>query len=341
MRVAEIALPLMLVACVAVPDAGVRPAMHTPDTIEVSQTLAARGNTAWPPDQWWRLAGDPQLTALIEEGLANSPQVAVAVARIKRAESEAQRAGAARLPSLGAEAEGGLRRQSGNNGLPAQFLPDGSAVFSDALSLKMKRWDGSELHDFADLSGTSVFCLSDAITDAQGRTWVGDIGYNFWNPDAAPAETCVISRIDQDGTVNKVAGNLRFPNGLVITPDGKTLVVAETNGFCLTAYDIAADGSLSNCRVWAELPEGVQPDGICLDPSGAIWVSNPGETGPKVLLVREGGEVTASVELDVHAYAVAVGGPELRHLFICTSGSHDPAEIATNPTARILVSEVA
>lgn len=221
------------------------------------------------------------------------------------------------------------------------FLPDGSAVFSDALSLKMKRWDGSELHDFADLSGTSVFCLSDAITDAQGRTWVGDIGYNFWNPDAAPAETCVISRIDQDGTVTKVAGNLRFPNGLVITPDDKTLVVAETNGFCLTAYDIAADGSLSNCRVWAELPEGVQPDGICLDPSGAIWVSNPGETGPKVLLVREGGEVTASVELDVHAYAVAVGGPELRHLFICTSGSHDPAEIATNPTARILVSEVA
>lgn len=103
MRVAGIALPLMLVACVAVPDAGVRPAMHTPDTIEVSQTLAARGNTAWPPDQWWRLAGDPQLTALIEEGLANSPQVAVAVARIKRAESEAQRAGAARLPSLGAD----------------------------------------------------------------------------------------------------------------------------------------------------------------------------------------------------------------------------------------------
>jgi outer membrane protein TolC len=132
MRVAGIALPLMLVACVAVPDAGVRPAMHTPDTIEVSQTLAARGNTAWPPDQWWRLAGDPQLTALIEEGLANSPQVAVAVARIKRAESEAQRAGAARLPSLGAEAEGGLRRQSGNNGLPAQFLPDGWKDYGQA-----------------------------------------------------------------------------------------------------------------------------------------------------------------------------------------------------------------
>lgn len=116
---------LALAGCVAVPDAGVRPVMETADTIEAAQTLAARGNTAWPPDQWWRLAGDPQLTALIEEGLSNSPQVAVAVARVRRAEAEAQRVGAARLPSIGAEAEGGLRRQSGNNGIPAQFLPDG------------------------------------------------------------------------------------------------------------------------------------------------------------------------------------------------------------------------
>lgn len=119
------ATALTLTACVPVPDLGTRPAMRTADTIEAGQTLAARGNTAWPPDQWWRLTGDPQLTALIEEGLANSPQVAVAVARVRRAEAEAQRVGAARLPSIGAEAEGGLRRQSGNNGIPAQFLPDG------------------------------------------------------------------------------------------------------------------------------------------------------------------------------------------------------------------------
>ena len=125
MRVAGTALSLALAGCVAVPDAGVRPVMETADTIEAAQTLAVRGNTAWPPDQWWRLAGDPQLTALIEEGLANSPQVAVAMARIRRAEAEAQRVGAARLPTIGAEAEGGLRRQSGNNGIPAQFLPDG------------------------------------------------------------------------------------------------------------------------------------------------------------------------------------------------------------------------
>lgn len=217
------------------------------------------------------------------------------------------------------------------------FLPDGSVVFSDALNLKMKRWKDGALHDFADLSGTAVFCLSDAITDDQGRTWVGDIGYNFWNPEAAPAETCVIARIDPDGTVTRTAGDLRFPNGLVITSDGRTLIIGETNGFCLTAFDVGADGSLTNRRVWAQLPEGVQPDGICLDPAGAVWVSNPGEAGPKVLRVLEGGEVTDTVEMDVHAYAVAVGGSEGRHLFICVSASHDPAEIAASPSARLLV----
>ncbi|PKB13638.1 NodT family efflux transporter outer membrane factor (OMF) lipoprotein [Novosphingobium kunmingense] len=125
MRVAGTALSLALAGCVAVPDAGVHPAMETAASIEAGQTLAERGNATWPPDQWWRLAGDPQLNALIEEGLANSPQVAVAMARVRRAEAEAQRAGAARLPTIGAEAEGGMRRQSGNNGIPAQFLPDG------------------------------------------------------------------------------------------------------------------------------------------------------------------------------------------------------------------------
>lgn len=217
------------------------------------------------------------------------------------------------------------------------FMPDGAVVFSDALNLKMKRWDGAALHEVADLASSCVFCLSDAITDRQGRIWVSDIGYNFWNPDAAPAETCVIVRIDPDGSVTKVADNLRFPNGLVITPDGKTLIIGETNGFRLTAYDIAGNGSLSNRRVWAQLPEGVQPDGICLDGQGAVWVANPGVSGPKVLRVREGGEVVDTVDLDVHAYAVAIGGPDGKHLFISVSAGHDPSEIASNPTAQLLV----
>ncbi len=123
---------LALSACASVPDTGVRPAMRTAETLAASQILAPRGPDIWPPDQWWQRAGDPQLTALIEEGLAHAPQVAVAAARIRRAEAEAQRTGAAGQPSVGAEAEGGVRRQSGSFGIPAQFLPGGWADYGQA-----------------------------------------------------------------------------------------------------------------------------------------------------------------------------------------------------------------
>jgi sugar lactone lactonase YvrE len=200
------------------------------------------------------------------------------------------------------------------------FLPDGSAVFSDALTLTMKRWDGNEVHDLARLDGVSVFCLSDAIADAQGRIYVGDIGYNFWNPEASPVDTCVIARIDPDGAVARVAEGLRFPNGMVVTPDGRTLIVAETNAFRLTAFHVADDGALSHRRVYADLPEGVQPDGICLDAEGGVWLANPAGS-PAVLRVREGGEVTDAISLDNHAYAVMLGGPERRQLFICSAST--------------------
>lgn len=116
---------LALSACVSVPETGPRPALQTAETMAAGQTFAPRGADLWPPDRWWERAGDPQLTELIDEGLANSPQVALAAARIRRAEAEARRIDAARLPSLGAEATGGLFRQSGSFGIPAQFLPDG------------------------------------------------------------------------------------------------------------------------------------------------------------------------------------------------------------------------
>jgi sugar lactone lactonase YvrE len=219
------------------------------------------------------------------------------------------------------------------------FRRDGSVMFSDALHLLVQRWDGSKLHPVADLAGVAVFCLSDAVVDAADRFYVSDIGYNFWNPDAAPVDTCVIVRVDPDGAVTKVAQGLTFPNGLVIAPDGRMLIIAETDGFRLTAYDIAPDGGLSGRRVYAQLPRGVQPDGIALDAEGAVWVANPAGN-PAVLRVREGGEITARIELDTHAYAVMLGGPERCHLFISTSASHDPAEIARNPSAELLVVKV-
>lgn len=116
---------LALSACATVPDPGVGPTPRTAETVAATQTFAPRGAGIWPPDRWWERVGDPQLTALIEEGLANAPQVAVAAARIRRAEAEAQRIGAARFPSVGAEAEGGLLRQSRSFGIPAEILPGG------------------------------------------------------------------------------------------------------------------------------------------------------------------------------------------------------------------------
>jgi sugar lactone lactonase YvrE len=110
-------------------------------------------------------------------------------------------------------------------------------------------------------------------------------------------------------------------------------------GHCLTAFDVQDDGSLANRRVYAQLPEDVSPDGIALDAEGAVWLANPeGQCG--VLRVREGGEIVERVELDTEGYAVMLGGPQRRHLFISGSDSHDPAEIARSPSATLRVVDV-
>jgi len=220
------------------------------------------------------------------------------------------------------------------------FRRDGSLQFGDALRRQIYRWDGKALQPLADLSAITSFCLSDGIVDAQDRMYVGDIGYNFFDPANKPVDTCVIACVEPDGRARVVADGLHFPNGMVITPDGRTLIVAETMGHRLTAFDIVADGSLANRRVYAPLPDDVHPDGIALDAEGAVWLANP-EGRHTVLRVREGGEIVERLELGTHAYAVMLGGPQRRHLFISTSDSHDPAQIAKAPSATVRLVEVA
>jgi sugar lactone lactonase YvrE len=219
------------------------------------------------------------------------------------------------------------------------FRRDGSLLVGDAMQRKIFRWDGKTLQPVANLADVTVFCLSDGIVDARDRLYVGDIGYNFFDPTLKPVDTCVIACVDPDGRTRVVAKDLSFPNGMAITPDGKTLIVAETMGHRLTAYNIGADGSLANRRVYAQLPEDVNPDGIALDAEGAVWLANP-DGRPAVLRVRQGGEIVEQVELDTHGYAVMLGGAERRHLFICGSDSHDPAQIAKTPSATLRVVEV-
>lgn len=219
------------------------------------------------------------------------------------------------------------------------LMADGTLIFGDALGRKIYRWDGKTLQLTADLTHLTTFCLSDGIVDLSGRFYIGDIGYNFFDANNQPVDTCVIVKVEPDGSATVVADRLKFPNGMVITPDGKTLIVAECMAHRLTAFDIDDAGQLSQRRVWAQFPDDVHPDGICLDATGAIWVANP-EGTDKVMRVLEGGQITHRIQVATEAYAVMLGGVDHHQLFICTSASHNPAEIALSPSARIEVMDI-
>jgi sugar lactone lactonase YvrE len=220
------------------------------------------------------------------------------------------------------------------------FRRDGSVMVGDALGRKIHRWDGRTLTQVVDIGGMTVFCLSDGIVDSQDRMYVGDIGYNFFDPANKSVDTCVITCVEADGSARVVAQGLSFPNGMVITPDGRTLIVAETTGHRLTAFDILADGALANRRVYAPLADDVSPDGIALDAEGGVWIANP-EGRHAVLRVLEGGEITDAIELNTDGYAVMLGGPQRRHLLICASDTHDPVKIAQSPSVTLRLVEVA
>jgi sugar lactone lactonase YvrE len=162
------------------------------------------------------------------------------------------------------------------------WLPDGRLLvvsMTDRKLLRREEDGGLALH--ADLSGLAGFDCNDMATDARGRSYVGNFGFDLHDPQAEnrPAELILVTA---EGEARVVARDLGFPNGTVITPDGRTLVVGESFGGRLTAFDVEEDGSLTGRRVWAPL-EGAVPDGICLDAEGAIWVASP--LGPEVLRV--------------------------------------------------------
>jgi sugar lactone lactonase YvrE len=144
--------------------------------------------------------------------------------------------------------------------------------------------------------------------------------------------------ISAEGEVLQVVPDLDFPNGSVITPDGATLIVGETLSCRLSAFDIADDGTLSNRRVWAQM-ELVYSDGMCLDAEGQIWLANA--IAPNCLRVREGGEVTATVETSQISYACMLGGEDRRSLFVMTAPTSDRFEIADKHEGRIEVAQVA
>jgi sugar lactone lactonase YvrE len=223
------------------------------------------------------------------------------------------------------------------------WLPDGRLVVvaRKARTVLRREADGT-LVPHGDLRPFATFHGNDMVVDAGGRAYVGNFGFDldrfveergpraFLLPPGPP--TTVLIRVDPDGSAHEAAADLAFPNGAVITPDGGTLIVAETLGGRLTAFDIAADGSLSGRREWAVLP-WCSPDGICLDAEGRVWVSNARDS--ECLLVAEGGRVVSRVTTSQNCFACMLGGGDRRTLYLVTAPTSIESEISVVRAGRI------
>jgi sugar lactone lactonase YvrE len=226
------------------------------------------------------------------------------------------------------------------------WLPDGRLLMVSMQQRAVLRMEYDALVVHADLSEVATFHCNDMTVDHLGRAYVGNFGFDLdaavtsADPAAALAayEGAAIAMVEPHGHVHVVATGMKFPNGMVITPDGGMFVVAESLGGCLTAFDIGIDGTLTNRRVWAQL-DGIVPDGICLDAEGAIWVADAGR--PRCVRVAEGGAVLQEVATSQLCFACMLGGPDGRTLFMLTCENSLADVASTQRTGRIEVIEVA
>ena len=218
------------------------------------------------------------------------------------------------------------------------WLPDGRMLVVSMEDRKLLRIEADgKVAVHADLGGVATGHCNDMVVDAKGRAYVGNFGFVFPGGEQKPAK---MARVDPDGRVVEAAGDLVFPNGTMITPDGKTLIVGETFGARMTAFDVADDGALSNRRVWAQLPERAVPDGACLDAEGAVWVASP--TTNDVIRLKEGGEVLDRITADQGCFACMLGDEDRRTLYVLTAagaGAEDAKRLRGGriETARVAV----
>jgi sugar lactone lactonase YvrE len=219
------------------------------------------------------------------------------------------------------------------------WLPDGHMLIVSGQEAKLlcQESDGS-LTTYADLS-VLAGGWNEIVVDGLGNAYVNGSDYKF-----APGEPFVpgvVAVVTPDGSVRQVADDIHFPNGMVITPDNKRLIVTESFRGRLTAFDLAADGGLSNRRVWADLGQG--GDGMCLDADGAIWTPTFDKNGrPSCVRVREGSEVAERIELDQFCFACMLGGPDGRTLFMLVAdwpGMERMQELFSSHTGRVLTTQ--
>jgi sugar lactone lactonase YvrE len=197
---------------------------------------------------------------------------------------------------------------------------------------KLVRWDKDGLHTVADISALASGECNDMVVDALGRAYIGNFGKgtDLGKDIIGPGEIVMVT---PDGKASIAADDITFPNGSVITPDGKTFIVAETFGCRLTSFDIKPDGTLVNRQVWAPLEEKIDPDGICLDAEGAVWVANAFE--PAVYRIKRGGEVLQTISTSARAFACMLGGDDRRTLYMFTAENTDARICRQKMSARI------
>ncbi len=224
------------------------------------------------------------------------------------------------------------------------WLPDGDLIYVSMTDHLVRRRHGGSDAVLADLTPYCGFWANDLCVSPSGVSYVGNLGFDL---DAtirdhgvaglatAPSTNLVV--LGPDGAVRQVVPDLAFPNGTVLTPDGNTLIVGETLAFRLSAFDVAADGTLSNRRVFAQL-DLVATDGMCLDAEGQVWLADA--LRPRCLRVREGGEVTDEVTTSRRAFACMLGGAARTSLYVLTAPTSSRFEVADARDGLLEVVEV-
>jgi sugar lactone lactonase YvrE len=203
------------------------------------------------------------------------------------------------------------------------WLPDGRLlVVAGPQRLLLRQEPDGSLVTHADLTGLSEHGFNELVVDGHGNAYVNGAGFDMM-AGAAPAPG-LVAVIAPDGSARQVADGVMLPNGMAVTPDNSTLIVAESYGQRLTAFDIAADGGLANRRVWADLGDGV-PDGICIDADGAVWYADV--PNQRCVRVREGGEVLQTIEVDRGCFACMLGGADGTTLFVLAAEWRGPAKM--------------
>ena len=239
------------------------------------------------------------------------------------------------------------------------WMPDGSMLIVSMLDRKVMKFKEGQLSVHADLSQLTAFRCNDMVVDEIGNAYVGNFGSLYHAKNIKP--TCLIF-VNINGDAKIIERNLDFPNGTVITPDGKKMIIGETYGGRLTSFDINSDGSLTNRQIWAQMmptsyylitkivralkipvKEGRAtpypvPDGICLDDHNGVWVASP--TTSEVIRYTQGGEVTQRITTPDRAYACMLGGKTGTTLFISTAKTSDPEIASREKNGKIYSTEV-